>query len=317
MGLKIEGAESNSKSVLAQSTLVMAEKDPVLKGYLALSSKDESFRLPKSESKNIEGVFSDLEGDKGIKLSRFPVMDSGDTKVWKFNPDAKTMGMIFEDSNNVWVDVSNLKQGQGGQRVYNAVANYAHNSGKTFIGDPASLSDVGVSRRLENMLNSALKFGTTKHLAPHPRQEKGTDDVSALNWKVGNDQHNIMEMLKASFKATKKQFPEIENIVYDSNTDQFIDKATENEFTREDFTQLAASKRTGEPGAKSKVTAGRTTLERAVLTNTLLSAKGAEQAAILDRLGNELPERLGGVLYQNTGDTRGSFDPKTNIIKLG
>jgi len=57
-----------------------------------------------------------------------------------------------------------------GARVYQAVADWAHNNDYIFIGDPAGLSPVAQIRRTEQMMSSALKWGTARHLAPHAFQ---------------------------------------------------------------------------------------------------------------------------------------------------
>jgi hypothetical protein len=48
-----------------------------------------------------------------------------------------------------------------------------HNNGKTMRPDPAGLTVMNRLRRTKAMVSSALHFGTTKHLAPHPRQVEG------------------------------------------------------------------------------------------------------------------------------------------------
>ena len=84
----------------------------------------------------------------------------------------KKMVVVAQKGSNVWVNASQLSEGSRGKEVYNLVANYAHNNDLVFIGDPVGLSDRAMTRRLENMLSSALKFGTTKHLAPHKPSER-------------------------------------------------------------------------------------------------------------------------------------------------
>lgn len=80
---------------------------------------------------------------------------------------------VMQTDDEVWIVVSRMDQGEGGNAVYAAVGGYAFNTGRTFIGDPAGLSFKALRRRTDNMLSSALKHGTTRHLAPHQDQMDG------------------------------------------------------------------------------------------------------------------------------------------------
>ena len=84
----------------------------------------------------------------------------------------KNRAAVAPDKQDVWVDVSQLKTGGNGATIYNIAATYAHNTGRVFIGDPSGISDIAMRRRTEQMLSSALKFGTTDHLAPHRSEER-------------------------------------------------------------------------------------------------------------------------------------------------
>jgi hypothetical protein len=113
---------------------------------------------------------------------------------------------------DVWIDVSSLGTGDNGAKVYNIAATFAHNTGRIFIGDPHGLSAVALRRRLEHMISSALKFGTTAHLAPHPDQVRGGHGVPALRWVYGDDVGNVERMIAASVKALDNAFPSSKKI---------------------------------------------------------------------------------------------------------
>lgn len=127
--------------------------------------------------------------------------------------------MVIQKGREVWINASQLKEGSRGKEIYNLVANYAHNNELVFIGDPVGLSDRAMTRRLENMLSSALKFGTTKHLAPHANQVKGNAVVKPLDWIVGDHIHNVEQMMFASYEAVATVYPEIKNIKYNAEKD--------------------------------------------------------------------------------------------------
>lgn len=279
--------------------------DPLLAAWTTLAQDDLAFQLPISNAKTLEDIFAETVPD--VKLERAPDFDDEGAQVWKLEPNDSTLALVFVKGDEVWIDVADFKQGQGGRRIYNAVANYAYNTAKTFIGDPAGLSDNAISRRLENMVSSALKFGTTKHIRPHEKQLNGGAGVPGIKWKDGDDTHNLKEMIKASYEATKNQFPEIEKLRYDPESDQFIHQDSGNVYTKRELNDLADSKRPrsnsgssnsgAESGIRAKTTAGRRTIERAILTHSILRGTREEKSRILARLGRERSERLVGTLY--------------------
>ncbi|GHT96729.1 hypothetical protein FACS1894116_14280 [Betaproteobacteria bacterium] len=121
-------------------------------------------------------------------------------KMWEIVTPKGRHGYLFENKNGeVWIDVASLKPGEDiGNIIYGIAEGYAHNNGKQFIGDPMGLSPTGFYRRLENMISSALRYGTTDHLKPHEAQTNPTGYYSghdkkfadeagefALDWKQG------------------------------------------------------------------------------------------------------------------------------------
>ncbi len=215
-----------------------------------LSKADDLFALPKSTATTVEGIAAD--NDAGIKVKKmasfagrtdytFTAADGNSARmvVREPNPygpsvyDSTLMDGEFEavaterpgtnpesvpPTADVWIDVSLLEAGaaeQFGAKVYNIAATYAHNTGKIFIGDPNGLSKEALRRRLEQMISSALKFGTTAHLAPHPNQVHGGHGVPGLEWTYGDDVGNVQRMIAASVKAMDNAFPTSKRIVFD------------------------------------------------------------------------------------------------------
>ena len=95
---------------------------------------------------------------------------------------------IKPGDNLVWVNVAEMREGQAGAVVYQAVATWAYNTGRVFIGDPDGLPDKAVVRRTEHMLSSALRHGTTRHLRPAAEQ--------AMPWKAGDDLGNMLALVE-------------------------------------------------------------------------------------------------------------------------
>lgn len=292
---RISSAPAFSLSELSRQTKTIIGNDPLLATWTILSLDDAAFQLPVSQKHSLEDIFGELE--PGVKIRRAPEFDIDGAKVWAINPDRKTLALVFEKGDSVWIDVADYSDGQGGRRIYNAVANYTHNTGKTFVGDPAGLSDKAMARRLENMISSALKFGTTRHLWPHERQEQGGAGVKPIKWKDGDDAYNLKEMINASSEATLNQFPEIRDLRYNPRTDEIEGVKNGKIYTRGDIEAIAKGKRASAAAGGSPVTAGGKTLERAILTHTILRGTRQEQFNVLAGLGNQRSQRLSGVLY--------------------
>lgn len=153
------------------------------------------------------------------------------------------------------MDASQLKAGVSrGSALYAVALTYAHNNGLVFVPDPAGVSEDAMIRRTEHMLSSALKTGTTRHMLPHTAQ--------GLDWRVGDDQHNVLELIRASADNVMDAVSDLKAVDYDWNTGQFV-AADGRPVTRDDFRALADS-----PAARA-ARAGVSTLRRAVVSRSL------------------------------------------------
>lgn len=278
-----------------------------------LSKADDLFANSKSDATTVEGIASDLSKDIEASKTAVPGRTQYDLiykddqpatlSVRPFNRFGKTaysydlvdgeMRNIIDElpgenpedvpaKEEVWIDVSKFKVGsQGGELVYQIAANYAHNTGKLFIGDPAGLSDEALRRRTEQMLSSALKFGTTEHLVPHPRQVDGDAKIGvpALRWVYGDDIGNINRMIDVSLTSLENSFPTIKLIAYDPVSDKFYRTDTGEKFgsTGELATRLERSvTKTLAGRAGSTGQAGWRTIARYALFAQLRTAQGGE-----------------------------------------
>jgi hypothetical protein len=198
---------------------------------------------------------------------------------------------------SVYVDISGFDPGEGGDRVYQAVGDWAHNNRYVFIGDPAGLSPIAQVRRTEQMISSALKWGTTDHLRPHPKQIRPeTEGVSGFSWKEGDTANNIRQMARASYETIRNLVPEVSQIRYNFDSKR-LENTDGNPVSDEELAQLAAEARTrslkltaGTAGASrdpdiGTVPVGTRTLKRALLTKSLFdrTAQGG-WGAVLDGL---------------------------------
>ncbi|WP_343734546.1 LPD38 domain-containing protein [Acidovorax sp.] len=219
-----------------------------------ISGQEDLFTQPKSNATTIQEIVAehdpeikvrttDLGGETMYTLTmpdgtRATITSREPTKDEVFGMDHNTGRWISErpgekappkgTRSDVWIDVSALKPGKWGGEVYSIASTFAHNTGRIFIGDPSGLTDMALRRRAEQMLSSALKFGTTDHIAPHPRQVAGDAalGVPPLRWVYGDHAGNIERLIDVNQQALENTFPEAKNLQYDLDTGNFIDART-------------------------------------------------------------------------------------------
>lgn len=303
---------------LSEKARKMIKGNGLLELWGALAQHDSSFSYDTSDSKNIEEVFETVGKKFNLTLNRSEYANRLGRKQWSIIRDGEDTGMmVIEKGDNVYVNVALGAPGEGGSAIYSAVGSYAYNTGKVFIGDPNGLSDEAVSRRLENMISLALKFGTTSFMRPHDRQVKGAAGVDGVSWIDGNDSHNLRSMIMASYKNVLKQLPEFGNWRYNFDKDAYIDEDG-NDVTHAEakhiFTLIrssAVARGTAEGVARRKgipFTAGSRSYQRALLTHTFLRGTSSEKSELLDRVRGDgaKPSALSEILYSlnETNETR-------------
>jgi len=268
----------------------------------ALSRVDELFQIPKSQGKTVAEIAADV--DPAIKVRRVPglpgrqdyklTMANGKTVSLMVAPtglsryqfdyvDGEATDSLIkrpgenpedvpEGTGDVWIDVSALESGEGGREVYAIAANFAHNNGMIFIGDPAGFSDDAMTRRPEQMLSSALKFGTTAHLAPHPRQVSGDKrlGIPPLKWVYGDDLGNIRRLIDLNLKALDNAGYGDDSIRIDPDGGAFRD-ASGSTLDREAIRAIS------EAGFGRRSRAGGSTLARRAVLASLVRSEGQAQ----------------------------------------
>ncbi|MGH8240966.1 MAG: hypothetical protein ACREXP_28660, partial [Steroidobacteraceae bacterium] len=138
-----------------------------------LGAIDELFKNPTTKARTVKDVLADLAPDiqyGGIERST----SSDDWFGAKHRyvaklPNSRPM-YIYERGREVWLDVSENERGGGGDRVYQTVADYARNTGRRFIGDPAGLSADAIVRRTYHMLSNMVRYGDSKGFEPADAQ---------------------------------------------------------------------------------------------------------------------------------------------------
>ena len=298
----------------------------------SISELDDVFEQPKSDKTTVEGIASDIDPGMVVKkITNIPgrtqynfTTADGNTSarliVRPFNPygesiygydlvDGKMSNEIVgrpgenpedvPDADDVWIDVSLLEEGGGfGAKIYAIAANYAFNNDKVFIGDPAGLSDEALRRRTEQMISSALKFGTTQHLAPHPRQIAGDAalGVPPLKWVYGDDVGNIERMLKVSIESIDNAMPSAKNLGYEPTSGTFVDQTRGNPIGMDrlalgGFRAIQADRNLDRSGSKAGQVGWRTLARRALFASVLeLQGRSGQGRGVLDILGTQLSD---------------------------
>ena len=242
---------------------------------------------------------------------------------------------IMEAGDVVWLNVATIDEGKGGSMIYSAVANYAYNNGKLFIGDPAGITPIAFHRRLENMISSALKFGTTKHIEPHPIQrgdftgysQDSKDKYQTTGyldeWQTGNHEGNIEQMLEISYNNAyayilghvdedpEFNIPAISEYRFDPETDKFRAQSDSSPLTKSQLQRLAGSPRSRAIGA------GSTTIKRALLTQFFRENPGSSKKRLsqwlVEHADEPLSEQLEKIAYSRKSETRREKDPKRTL----
>ena len=300
------------------------------KVFTALAQFDEFFEQPTPSSKSLKDIAHEIDAgfrvEKKNKIFAQHKTKGKAVEAWEIFPRGQDVrsAYVFEDARGrVWLDVSRLKPGvDHGTKVYGIVAGYAHNNGKVFIGDPAGLSESGFHRRLESMISSALKYGTTDHLYPHAAQTdpagyfQDQPEVAkrlnglGIDWKEGDFAHNLTAMLEASYNATVRHTPAVKNIIYDFEARQFVDAESG---ARRSRGELASLPRWDAGGTPDSSRGGSRTYARAAIYNALVRGRSAEaRRNILAQLGDQLQGRgldleLGRLSYSLADPSRRRF----------
>lgn len=252
-----------------------------------LAMVDDLFQNPRTAAKTLKGVFAEV--DPSVKfVGKVRDLDDAGNPIDQDKTLLRTAEgedrpaydfYVYQTDNDVWIDVSNLKSGTAGSRIYAAVADYALNTSRVFIGDPEGLSLKALRRRTDAMLSSALKHGTTKHLAPHEYQLTGdaARKVQPLVWTEGNDVANVSSLIEVSVANAIHLIPEIAESTYDFDSGTFRDAYGE-PLSNEVLDGWAS-----EPDGVRAARTGRNTIKRGILLNTLAHAKSGQRPGLLER----------------------------------
>ncbi|MEN9926072.1 MAG: hypothetical protein RL268_2198, partial [Pseudomonadota bacterium] len=265
-----------------------------------LAQVDALFQNPTTQATDLRQAFAEI--DPTIKFvgevnQPAETAELGADSRYLLRTAAGVDFYVMENDGEVWIDVSRLSSGDGGSAIYAAVSDYALNTDRIFIGDPAGLSSAALVRRTDAMLSSALKHGTTRHLAPHQAQIDGDADagVPPLAWTAGKDADNIRSLIDVSVSSLMSRVPEIEDARYDFRTGTF--RAGDGK----PLSVRTLAERSYSESGSGAAGVGSASLKRGILLNTLARTTGDGRAGLLEqalRQPGKLASGLRGTFYQ-------------------
>ena len=281
-----------------------------------LALADDLFRYPVIKSRELKDIVRQINPKYRLvhKYSErdengIVMFDSWAIELPVAGEVVPDLAFLTRDLNDVHIDVAGLTSGRSeGAAIYQIASTYAHNNGLVFVGDPGGITDKGMQRRVEHMLSSALKFGTTTHLRAHPKMN--------LPWREGDDRFNIASLVRRSYENTILDVPEVDRIVYNQQAQRFENVTNGRPITDEAFKKLATKRSAG-----GRAPIGSATIKRAALVNTVLREASGDvstgRPGLLagtgqpsDGSASSVPGGLRGIFYQPSAQRkvyRGSF----------
>lgn len=294
-------AEQYLAEILSRQQAALDENaDPLVEAFKIIAKGSGVFRnkllagRTMSELAPKAGVtYTGRSEDNGTPIHMFRVEQS--------NADPAT-AKIYDDGNDVWVDVSDLKSGGGaGERIYNMAFSFARNNVRNFIEDPSGLSDSAMYRRPVQQTAAMLKAGTAENIAPGDflaTQRPGGPKTRPIKAPANRDfDATLRENLLTVYSNAVTAVPEIAHVKFDAEQRQFIDRRTGEPVGDKAFDGLARNRRL-EPVREAMVRVGNSaggsslaaapvggnTLKVAALIGTMRSAQPHERPAILAAL---------------------------------
>ncbi len=332
---------SDRKAVAAMGDVLSDPVSPEVQALRALRENDELFALPKSTAKTIEGITADNDPTIKVRETKLPGNErmwtltmedgraaritvrkpseygpspysadfDGASYSWNTERPGENPEAVDPSTEDVWIDVSALKGKGDGAKIYNIASTFAHNTGRIFIGDPNGVSADAMRRRPQHMLSSALKFGTTAHLAPHPDQVRGNKQqgIPPLKWVYGDDLGNIRRLVDLNLRLLENDYPEAKRYTFDAATGRFSDTESGESFDRNTLREAVAGNRSVAGSGSGQALAGGNTIARAVVLRSLLREASSEGQsrdggrddllARLVRLSAVHPDATSGLFY--------------------
>lgn len=264
-----------------------------------VSKGDSAFLFPATKSR----IAAIIARDMSVPGHEMTGVRSGDDILFETENGSLTIQDAYGDEPTILAasaGSSGKKQG-GGAQLYQAALAWAHNNGVKIHPSNQLTAINRYVRRTSNMLSSALRFGTTKHMAP--------DRDQGVKWKPGRDGYNIAQLALREMAQVFKALPQLEHVDFDFDSGK-MRNADGAEFTPEDLEAFLK----GERENSFDRGIGRSTAQRAIITASALRAfePGADKSAGGGISGREprVSDSQGPVLYMPDSTSIKSKSPE-------
>jgi hypothetical protein len=263
-----------------------------------LGAVDELFKRPTTGAGTVREALAAIAPDIEWGGTELPVEESDWFRAERRHvaklPNGKPL-YVYERGREVWIDISDSRRGGGGDAAYQAIADYARNTGRRFIGDPMGLSADAIVRRTYHMLSNMVRYGDLRGFEPAPAQLEGAPDrrIAPLAWPADNA-GRFRALIESFYQTHRNLYPWIENVRYNFAERRFVgDSADRLNQAVHHGPSSPESRGIGAPQA------GRRTLRAAVFLQSLLRSESSERPAVLAQVLRQPSELV----------TKGGLDP--------
>ena len=289
-----------------------AEAGELADAFLGIAGAGQAaFQLPQvpEEARTIEDIASAVDPQVRIARGRVESVRGkypNAREVYSITMrDGTSARFVVEEDGGTQLNASALEEGKsGGAALYAIVNTFAQRNGLKALPDREGLSEINKTRRTEQQAASALRTGSTQHLATDITQR-----VAGFE-RDGEDRANTGALLMKGYANTVSALPEIHQLRYNFDSGQF--EWTNGEIADDaDFDRLAASDPAREIGA------GRSTVKRAVLAASILREvrrRGVGSGKVLGDAGRQQLQQLAApalerIFYARDGVADGADAP--------
>jgi diguanylate cyclase (GGDEF)-like protein len=230
----------------------------LLQAWGEMAKKTKAFRLPKSKSKDIHKVAQEIGGEK-VTVER---KRKGNKTVWHLKTSQGYIRIIPASNNNpnhFYIDSSFANQYMG-STLHQIALTWAHNNDFVMLPDTAGYTPINLLRYIENMISSALRHRTTKHLWPSSAHR-------LPSWEAGQHGQNIVSLLTKARELVYRYLPQLQGMTYDFDG-QTVRDANGKPISDEELSDMLNLDQV------APVTGtGLTTVKRAIISDTILRDK--------------------------------------------
>jgi len=243
--------------------------------FLSLNENSETARLgPTPSQKDLHSILRTLSPRNSAQISIQPnagIFGEGFT----FHSPGGSIYLVKDDDTTY--HVNSAAAGKFGTDIYQAIYAWAHNNGKVVREDDVMLDD-GIFRRTSQMLSSAIRFQTTRHMTVG-----GWSGIKG--WRKGDSPeaitHNVGLLAMRERDIVRERLPILDEMRYDLETNAFYDKGHR---IPDEEVETYLGARIKNVGSKVPDRVGPSTLRRALVINELERSGAGTQSQSMGRL---------------------------------